>query len=116
MTRLLKGLSTNTPDIEGAAIVDNDGLLIASALSQDVDEEAVAAMGAALLGIGERIVDELGRGSFQMVTIRGTEGYVVIVRCGEDAVLSVLTSARAKLGLVYLDVRRTAKELAKILD
>jgi len=115
ITKLLKGLSNNTPDVEGAAIVDNDGLMIASALSQDVDDESVAAMGAALLGIGERIVDELLRGDFQMVTIQGSEGYVILVRCGDDAVLTVLTSRRAKLGLIYLDVRRTGKELSKLL-
>ncbi|MED5371368.1 MAG: roadblock/LC7 domain-containing protein, partial [Myxococcota bacterium] len=44
MMRQLKTLSNNTPDVEAAAVIDNDGLSIASALPQDVDDDSVAAM------------------------------------------------------------------------
>ena len=115
MMRQLKTLSNNTPDVEAAAVIDNDGLSIASALPQDVDDDSVAAMSASVLGIGERITEVLGRGNFEMVMIRGDEGYVVLTRCGPDAVLSVLTSKKAKLGLVFFDINRAAKEIAKLL-
>ena len=36
ITRVIRNLTSTTPDIQGAAVVDNDGLLIASALAQDV--------------------------------------------------------------------------------
>jgi len=115
ITKLIKQLASNTPDVEASAVIDNDGLMIASALAKDVDDDAVAAMSAALLGIGERIVRELGRGNFEMVMTRGSAGYVILVRCGKDAVLSVLTSASAKIGLIFLDVKRAANDLAKLL-
>ncbi|MBX2804067.1 MAG: roadblock/LC7 domain-containing protein [Myxococcales bacterium] len=111
----IKTLSTNTPDVEAAAIVDNDGLMIASALPADMDDDSVAAMGAALLGLGERITDELARGDFQMVMVRGDSGYLILVRCGPEAVLSVLAAKGAKLGLIFLDVSRAAKEVARLL-
>lgn len=115
ITKLIKTLSTTTPDIEATAVIDNDGLAIASALPQDVDDDAVAAMSAALLGIGERIVAELGRGNFELVMVRGDAGYLMLARCGPEAVLAVLASKRAKLGLVFLDVARAAKEIARNL-
>ena len=115
ITKLIKQLASNTPDLEASAVIDNDGLMIASALGRDVDDEAVAAMSAALLGIGERIVRELKRGDFEMVMTRGSDGYIILVRCGRDAVLSVLTSSGAKIGLVFLDVKRAATEIAKLL-
>ena len=115
ITKLIKQLASNTPDVEASAVIDNDGLMIASALGRDVDDEAVAAMSAALLGIGERIVRELKRGDFEMVMTRGSDGYIILVRCGRDAVLSVLTSSGAKIGLVFLDVKRAATEIAKLL-
>ena len=115
ITKLIKQLSSTTPDVEASAVIDNDGLMIASALAKDVDDDAVAAMSAALLGIGERIVRELGRGEFEMVMTRGSAGYVILVRCGKDAVLSVLTSSSAKIGLIFLDVKRTSSEVAKLL-
>jgi predicted regulator of Ras-like GTPase activity (Roadblock/LC7/MglB family) len=115
ITRLIKQLASNTPDLEASAVIDNDGLMIASALGADVDDDAVAAMSAALLGIAERISSELRRGSFEMVMTRGNEGYVILVRCGRDAVLSVMASGSAKIGLIFLDVKRTAVEVAKLL-
>lgn len=115
ISKLVKNLTNTTPDLEGAALIDNDGLMIATALSADVDEDSLAAMGAALLGLGERTVSELERGDFKMVMLRGTDGMVVLVSCGESAVLAALASKSAKLGLVFLDVQRTAVELAKLL-
>lgn len=113
--KLLKTLSNNTPDLEGAALIDNDGLMISSAMGADLDEDSVAAMSAALLGIAERIVGELNRGTFEMVMLKGDDGYVVMTRCGPDAVLACLTASKAKLGLVFLDLSRTARELQRLL-
>ena len=48
ITKLIKQLAANTPDLEASAVIDNDGLMIASALGQDVDDDSVAAMSAAL--------------------------------------------------------------------
>lgn len=115
IAKLVKNLTNTTPDLEGAALIDNDGLMIASAMGSDVDEDSMAAMGAALLGLGERIVAELDRGDFKMVMLRGTDGIVVLVSAGEEGVLAALASSRAKLGLVFLDVQRTATELARLL-
>lgn len=115
LAKILKTLSTTTPDVEGAAVIDNDGLMIASALSSDLDEDSVAAMSAALLGLGERIVAELKRGAFEMVMIRGSAGYTILVRAGEGAVLAALTTKNAKLGLIFLDVSRAAAEIGRQL-
>jgi predicted regulator of Ras-like GTPase activity (Roadblock/LC7/MglB family) len=116
ITKLIKQLASNTPDLEASAVIDNDGLMIASALGADVDDDGVAAMSAALLGIAERIVKELSRGEFEMVMTRGSTGYVILVRCGRDAVLTVLATEKAKIGLIFLDVKRAAAELAKLLS
>lgn len=115
LTRLLRNLSTSTPDVEAAAIIDNDGLMIATSLGQDTDEDSVAAMSAALLGLGERISEELTRGDLEMVMLRGKDGYVVLTRSGPEAVLTVLARKKAKLGLIFLDMKRTSKEVAALL-
>jgi len=115
ISKLLKNLSTTTPDIEAAAVVDNDGLMIASVLPGDVEDDRVAAMSAALLGMSERIVRELKRGSFSLVMLRGSEGYTILSRCGPEAVLMVLATDTAKLGLIFLDVTRTTKEIGRLI-
>lgn len=111
----LKDLQTSTPDIEASAIVSVDGLIIASALPADVEEDRVSAMSAAMLSLGERIAGELGRGMLDQVYIRGSNGYVILTSVGEDAVLTVLAHQDAKLGLVFLDMRRAAEDLSRLI-
>ena len=50
ISKLLRTLSTTTPDVEAAAVIDNDGLMIASALKADIEDDRVAAMSAAKAG------------------------------------------------------------------
>ena len=111
----LRDLQASSPDIEGSAVVSVDGLTIASALVQNIEEDRVSAMSAAMLSLGERIASELGRGSLDQVYIRGENGYVLLVAVGNDAVLTVMARKEAKLGLILLDMRRAVEELSKLL-
>jgi uncharacterized protein len=111
----LRNLRVTTPDIEASAVVSVDGLIIASALPADVEEDRVSAMSAAMLSLGERIAGELGRGLMDQVYIRGAEGYVILTAVGEEAVLTVLARPEAKLGLVFLDMRRAAQDLTRLI-
>lgn len=113
MVDRLRAMQAAVPEIEAAALVSVDGLSIASALPADTEEDRVAAMSAAMLSLGERIAQELNRGSLEQVYIRGNNGYVVLTAVGEEAVLAVLARANAKLGLVFLEARRAAEDLAK---
>jgi len=72
-------------------------------------------MSAAMLSLGERIASELGRGVLNQVYIKGNDGYVILMSVGAEAVLTVLARKEAKLGLIFLDMRRTAEALAAFL-
>jgi hypothetical protein len=115
MVSRLRDLQASTPDIEASAVVSVDGLIMASALPADVEEDRVSAMSAAMLSLGERIAGELGRGVLEQVYIRGAQGYVFLSAVGEEAVLTVLARKDAKLGLIFLDMRRAAEDLSKLL-
>ena len=115
MVRLLKELQVSTPDVEASAVVSVDGLIIASALPTDVEEDRVSAMSAAMLSLGERIAGELRRGTLDQVFVRGEEGYVLLMAVGDEAVLTTLARKNAKLGLVFLDMKRTAEGLLRLL-
>lgn len=115
MVDRLRDLQASSPDVEASAVVSVDGLTIASALPTNVEEDRVAAMSAAMLSLGERIAGELGRGNLDQVYIRGNNGFVVLMSVGEDAVLTVLAREQAKLGLLFLDMRRTVEDLSTLL-
>jgi predicted regulator of Ras-like GTPase activity (Roadblock/LC7/MglB family) len=112
---VLRSLRSVSPDIVGSAMVSTDGFIIASLLPSEVDEELVSGMAAALLGVGERIAAELMGGSMEQTYVRGRLGYVILNAVGREALLIVLTTPDAKLGLVFLDVKRRVQELAKLL-
>ena len=111
----LRELQISTPDIQASAIVSVDGLIIASSLPGGVEEDRVSAMSAAMLSLGERIADELGRGTLDQVYIRGENGYVFLSAVGDEAVLTVLARKEANLGLVFLDMKRAAGDLARLV-
>ena len=115
MIACLKDLQVSSPDIEASAVVSVDGLTMASSLPADVEEDRVSAMSAAMLSLGERIAGELGRGTLDQVYIRGEGGFVILMSVGEDAVLTVLARSQAKLGLLFLDMKRAAEDLADIV-
>ncbi len=115
MVDRLQELQASSPDIQASAVVSVDGLTIASALPQGVEEDRVSAMSAAMLSLGERIASELGRGSLEQVYIKGEEGYVMLMSIGEDAVLTTLSRAQAKLGLIFLDMRRATEDISELM-
>jgi predicted regulator of Ras-like GTPase activity (Roadblock/LC7/MglB family) len=115
MVDRLRELQASSPDTEASAIVSVDGLSIASALPEGVEEDRVSAMSAAMLSLGEKIAMELGRGTLEQVYIKGQKGYVVLMSIGEEAVLTALAREQAKLGLILLDMRRAAEDLQKLI-
>ena len=115
MVDRLRDLQGNTPDVEASAVVSVDGLTIAASLPAGVEEDRVSAMSAAMLSLGERISGELGRGHLDEVYIHGDDGYVLLMSVGNEAVLTVLAREQAKLGLVFLEMRRAAEELEKLV-
>lgn len=114
----LRDLRNGTPDFEAAVVVSGEGLVLASAVPGEVEDEKLAAMGGAMQAIGERIVKELARGELEQVMVRGDEGYVLLMPIGSrsDMVLTILARQEAKLGWVLLESRRIASELSELMQ
>ncbi len=115
MVSRLRQMQAASPDIEASAVVSVDGLIIASALPNDVEEDRVSAMSAAMLSLGERISAELGRGSLEQVYIKGDDGFVILTSIGSDAVLTALARKNAKIGLIFLEMQRAAEDLEQVV-
>jgi uncharacterized protein len=112
---ILKKLNEYSPDIEASVVLSNDGLPIASLLPAGTEEDRVSAMAAAMLSLGERIATEFKRGSLAEVYIKGEYGYIILMAVGQKSVLTVLAHEQVKLGLILLEMRRTAENLSSIL-
>ncbi len=114
-TSTLSELNSSSADIEASAVISTDGLMMASLLPAGLDEDRVGAMSAAMLSLGGRIAKELARGELDQVLVKGEQGYVLMINAGQEAVLSVLAKPQARLGLIFLDVKRAAEAIKKIL-
>ena len=113
--RHLIDLESLTPELEGTAVISVEGLMIASRLPNGLTDDLVASMSAAMLALGERIAHDLQRGELSQVFIRGEVGYVLLIAVNENAVLTALASEEAKLGLLFLDMKRAASELRQLV-
>ena len=112
---LLRDLLRRVPELEAAAVVTIDGLPMASALPAGMDEDRVAAMSAALLSLGERAAEGLGRGDLAQVYIQAEQGGVWLLAAGDDAVLVGVSAADAKAGLVLYELRRATAAVGTAL-
>jgi len=102
-------------NLEGAVLTTADGLPVEAVLPAGMSEERLAAMSAAILSLGERAVFELEKGALEQITVKSEKGYVIVTGIGDEAVLTVMAPEDAKLGLLYLEIRKAASELAKAL-
>jgi predicted regulator of Ras-like GTPase activity (Roadblock/LC7/MglB family) len=115
IAEVLRGLRISSPEIIGATVVSIEGFPIASVAPAEIDEELVSGMAAALLGVGERISGELMRATMEQTYVKSEKGYVILNSVGDQAVLVLLVTKEAKLGLIFLELRRMIPELMKAL-
>ena len=112
---VLEELKGSSADVEASALISTDGLMIASALPQGMDEDRVGAMSAAMLSLGDRTSRELARGELEQVLVKGAKGYVLMTHAGPDSVLTALCKPNSRLGLIFLDVKRAADAISKVI-
>ena len=115
LTSVLTELNGTSADIQASGVISTDGLMMASVLPAGMDEDRVGAMSAAMLSLGDRTASELARGTLEQVLIKGALGYVLMTYAGNEAVLTVMAKPNAKLGLIFLDVKRAAENIADLL-
>jgi predicted regulator of Ras-like GTPase activity (Roadblock/LC7/MglB family) len=112
---VLRGIASQTADIEGAALVSYDGIMIANAMQRDSPAEIVAAITATLLNLGKMSVDMLQLGSLDQVFIKCQDGFIVIGRAGDTNVVTLMAKRDAKLGILINEMNRASEAVLKVL-
>lgn len=103
--RTLRALKA-TSAIDAAALLSNDGRMIASALPTHFDARRVAATSATFSSLGSRAARALERGDVEEVLVKGHDGYAIMMAAGPDEILLCLAASASQLGLVLHDMRR----------
>jgi uncharacterized protein len=112
---LIDDLRLARPEIEVAAVLSPQGLAHAASVrpGMDVDVDRLGGMSAAMLALADRTAQALARGELEQAMIKGEAGYMLMTQAGPGAVLTVLCAPDAPLGMVFQDVRFTARCIAE---
>lgn len=111
---LLTEFSHTTP-ILGAAIFSVEGLPLISHFHKGTEENLVAAMVAGIHSAGEQTVRELRQGELKSIIIQGDLGTTVVLAIPGGYLLTITAPENVKLGLIFNDGKRVAREASKLL-
>lgn len=112
---VLSNLRSALPELRGALITTVDGLPMAHSFTDGLAVERVAAMAATAVGLGKRIADTLGAGTFSETSVSGPDGQVFLYASGARSVLAVVAPAGVNLGLLHMEARESAQAVSAIL-
>ncbi len=107
----LEKLTGDDPDIQGAAIVSPDGLILVSSTKDHDMNDRIAAMTSEMLAAGNMTVRELDFGSLYLNMVFGTLGGVIVRGIDDEMVVTVLVARTANVGKVVMLVNATVARL-----
>ena len=102
-------------DIIGTAIVNRNGLLIASKLPRDIEDRKFCAMAATMFGAIETAASTLGSNSVTNLTVEFNDFQLIIMAADEQTILVSLLNLNANLGLTLIEIEEIIKNLKNTL-
>ncbi|MEJ2592119.1 MAG: roadblock/LC7 domain-containing protein [Candidatus Thiodiazotropha sp.] len=105
-----------TASIQAAAVMSRDGILIASRLHKSVNPDRLSAISASILSLANRASSDLQQGNLEQVLIDSSDGFLLMVKVGSNAVLSVVSRPSSRLGMLLHDTKKSAATLAALLQ
>ncbi len=112
----LENLENSTGDISGSALVTDDGLVMTSTTSGDVDKETFAAYCAAAFKRADETMEGLSDENIDTLFFESRNHRVVTVRVGEHALLVALTGKNVQAGLVLINMQKTARKIKELSE
>lgn len=105
----------NIGGVEACAAASRDGLLIRALMHKEHFINSLAAMSATMLGAAETATTQAEKGVPNRVVVETDHGRLIVVGAGPKALLIVLSTPDAGLGLILLELEKSAKKLKELL-
>lgn len=116
----LDELRSSIPGLEAAVLSTFDGLVLASSSILSEEPSKLAALGAAMLSLGQRVTATYAAGDAMEIDLNGSDGRVIFFRVAGRAILAVSAtlnpSSGVNMGLVLLESRNFVQKLARKLE
>lgn len=116
LEKVLYQLHIDSLEIESSALISKDGLTLVSQLNKGVNEDHIGAMSAALLSVGNRMIENLTHSSTNSIMIQSHAGYVIVTAVTDELLLTVMARPDSKLGMVFHDIKAAANSARTIVE
>lgn len=103
-------------NIDGSCAISRDGLIIASNIPTKTGAEKFSANSALMVKSVETALKKLNKGTLNHIILNTKTRKVLATTAGNKAILVCLIKQRGNLGLMLIEIRKTANEVAKILE
>lgn len=117
LKEFFSGLRKEVPDIMGLALVSSDGRIIDHDWqSQDMEPDKIGAIASTLLGFGKKTIEILSTGKFLQVLLQSTDATIGVYSAGPRLVLIVSMKQSGNVGILNLQSRKKAAEIAVLFQ
>ncbi len=111
----LKHLLKTSSSIRAIALMSRDGLLIDSVMIDHSNPDRLSAMSSSLISIAEKIAEEINQGKMKKLLIDNEKGFFLLLKVGQNAVLSVVSEPSSKLGMLLHEAQKTAVQVSELV-
>lgn len=111
--KIFTEIKSKIKGLNGLLLITEDGFPIVSTLDSGDEEVKSTAVGAILCEAGQRGIRELRLGNLEAVVTIGSEGYFVLTRVEDSAILMAVASPDATLGMVLLKIKKAMPEIIR---
>lgn len=116
LNAILQRLSASLgADMKGAVAVSMDGIVLTALLSTTASPDRVGAVAATIVGVSRRVATELSIGRPEETILKANDGLFMVLPAGDQSLLAVNIAQQANLGMVRIEAREAASEIAKIV-
>lgn len=117
LERILSQLAGELPAPHWVALIDDQGLVL-SCVPEDpvVDEDRVSAMTAAVVGLGERVMQEVEGGRLRYANVAGSRRQYLMVVLDSERLLSIGLDPQVPTQATFKPLSRWVPELLKTLS
>jgi predicted regulator of Ras-like GTPase activity (Roadblock/LC7/MglB family) len=105
----------NIGGVEASIAASRDGLLIRANMPKEKFLASLAAMSATMLGAAETATTQVEKGLPTRVIVESEYGRLIIVGAGPKALLIILANSNSSLGLILIELDKSAKMLKELL-
>ena len=105
----------NVGGVMACAAASRDGLLIRSLMQNEKYIESLAAMSATMLGAAETATTHIEMGIPTRIIVESDNGKLIVTGAGPKALLILIANKNIGLGLILLELDKSAQKLKEIL-